>query len=127
MRLLLDTHVALWCLSDDPKLTAQARTWIQDAQSVHVSVASLWEIVIKRTTGKLALDVPNRILLQALKDSGFAVLDIFAEHTLQAAELPPIHRDPFDRMLVAQSLCEPLRLLTCDAVVAQYNETIILL
>ena len=121
MRILLDTHIALWAVTGHASLSKQAKDTILDADDVFVSVASTWEIAIKHALGKGGMPVSAEQALQAFRDAGYAMLDIKPEHTLKVEKLPPIHKDPFDRMLVAQALCEPLILVTCDPLVAQYG------
>jgi PIN domain nuclease of toxin-antitoxin system len=112
VKLLLDTHALIWILSDDPRLTAEAREAISDPETfVAVSPASAWEIEIKRALGKL--DAPND-LLQQVADARFVPLSITLEHAVTAGALPPHHRDPFDRMLIAQALLEGLTIATRD-------------
>jgi PIN domain nuclease of toxin-antitoxin system len=112
VKLLLDTHALIWILSDDPRLTAEAREAISDPETfVAVSPASAWEIEIKRALGKL--DAPND-LLQQVADARFVPLSITLEHAITAGALPPHHRDPFDRMLIAQALLEGLTIATRD-------------
>jgi PIN domain nuclease of toxin-antitoxin system len=125
VRLLLDTHVALWAILDDPRLPSSARSLIADrANTILVSVASVWEITIKFA---LARGGTNDMLLSgehALKffrGSGCAVLPITAEHVVAVGLLPPLHRDPFDRLLVAQAHVETLRLITSDMAVGAYG------
>ena len=129
MRLLLDTHTALWAISDDPRLTAKARDLIFDpANDPVVSVVSVWEIAIKHA---LSRPSPARVPISAARalgyfmDAGYRVLPVTAEHALAVEGLPLIHADPFDRLLVAQALVEPLRLLTHDDTVARYSDTTI--
>jgi len=129
MRLLLDTHVALWAIADSPNLPAKIRDLIADpANVVTVSVASIWEISIKRA---LARGLPNDMpisgteAIKYFRMAGYALLDISPGHAAAVEQLPNLHGDPFDRMLVAQALAEPLRLLTHDAKVAAYSDTII--
>lgn len=122
MRILLDTHIYLWWLTDNPKLSAAAKDTIKNATAVYISSASIWEVGIKIAAGKLEADIEE--LIENIQPNGFIELPISANHAKQAAQLPDIHRDPFDRMLVAQSLCEPLRLLTADAQVAKYSELV---
>jgi PIN domain nuclease of toxin-antitoxin system len=125
MRLLLDTHLILWWEADDPRLSETVRRLVRDeADSVHVSRASLWEIAIKRSLGRLQLNL-ERFVRQVGKD-GFEWLDIRNAHLLAVAGLPVFddHRDPFDRLLVAQSLTEPLLLVTVDATLARYGSTV---
>ena len=125
MKLLLDTHVLLWWLADDRRLTARGRHWIAQAdQAVFVSAASGWEIAIKRALGKL--QAPSN-LAAMLVENQFAELPIRIAHAEQAARLPRIHEDPFDRMLIAQAMHENLILLTHDKQLAGYPvETLIL-
>jgi PIN domain nuclease of toxin-antitoxin system len=124
MRLLLDTHIALWLVRDAPELTAQARGLILDAEAVFVSSASLWEVAIKAAQGKLSIE-PARLQAQ-LQAAGVQALPLNWPHVLALHGLPMHHRDPFDRLLVAQALSEPLRLLTHDAALAPYSELVIL-
>lgn len=118
MSTLLDTHVVIWWLTDDPTLADDVKDLLDHDPDVYVSVASIWEVAIKQAIGKLTepADLPER-----LRDSGFSVLAIETEHALVAARLPLIHRDPFDRILVAQALCENLTLLSRDTEVARYE------
>ena len=121
MRILLDTHIALWAVTGHASLSKQAKDTILDADDVFVSVASTWEIAIKHALGKGDMPVSAEQALQAFRDAGYVMLDIKPEHTLKVEKLPPIHKDPFDRMLVAQAVSEPLILVTCDPQVAQYG------
>lgn len=127
MRLLLDTHIALWAITDSPKLCAQARELIcLPTAEVHVSAASVWEIAIKHSLGRHKMPVSATEVVRYFAESGYVLLAITAEHAVATQTLAPIHADPFDRMLVAQALTEPLRLLTHDAVVASYSDSIVL-
>lgn len=119
MRILLDTHIYLWWLQDSPRLSAAARQQIQTATEVYVSSASLWECSIKIGLGKLQADIGE--LVAQIEASGFIELPVFARHTLVLAKLPEHHRDPFDRLLVAQALAEPLRLLTAEQQLSAYS------
>ena len=121
MRILLDTHLVLWALAAPERLPVVAHRLIERAD-VYVSAASIWEISIKTSLGKLSAD--PREVLAALDPAGFIPLPISAEHAARVADLPPVHRDPFDRLLVAQALCEPMRLLTMDTVLAGYGELV---
>jgi PIN domain nuclease of toxin-antitoxin system len=123
MRILLDTHIYIWALAGDRRLKKHARKLILDAETVFVSVASLWEAAIKVSLGKLDADV--ELLASNIEPSGFLELPIRARHAVQTRLLPLIHRDPFDRMLVAQAICEPLRLVTVDADLARYTNLVI--
>jgi len=122
MRILLDTHVLLWAMAEPSKLSSKARRMI-DRSETFVSAASIWEVSIKAGLRKLRVD-PSE-LLTALEPAGFALLSISGEHAAAVAELPLIHRDPFDRLLVAQAQLEPMRLLTNDEVLRAYGECIV--
>jgi len=123
MRVLLDTHVFLWWLQDHPNLSAAARTKIVSATDVYVSSASIWEASIKVGIGKLEVDIDQ--LVAEIDNSGFRELPVSAKHAAMVTRLPDIHRDPFDRILVAQALCEPLRLLTADNMLSGYSELVL--
>lgn len=126
MNLLLDTHVALWAITDSPRLATKARDLIANpANTVWVSVASLWEITIKHSLGRGDMPITGAQAKAWFEQSGYQLLNIEAPHVLGVAELPPLHNDPFDRLLVAQALAEPLRLITHDAQVARYSDSII--
>lgn len=117
MRLLLDTHALLWWWTDDSRLSAVARSAIVDeANEVFVSAASAWEVAIKHRLGKLA-EVPQaaRRFVELVDADGFVALAVDQRHALCAGAYPHAHRDPFDRMLAAQSEMEKLILVTCDA------------
>ena len=123
MRVLLDTHLLLWALADPARLPPATRPLIENAD-VYVSAASIWEISIKAALGKLSAD--PREVVAALEPAGFLQLPISVEHAARVASLPPVHRDPFDRLLVAQALVEPMRLLTTDAALAGYGDLVTL-
>lgn len=123
MRLLLDTQVYLWYLADSRKLSAKARSEITSAEVVFVSAASIWEATVKVAIGKL--DVAPDDLVAGIGASGFAELPVSARHAARVATLPHHHRDPFDRLLVAQALNEPLHLLTADALLRRYSELVV--
>jgi PIN domain nuclease of toxin-antitoxin system len=118
MRLLLDSHVVLWWLTRDPNLSDDVRELIAEEAEVYVSTATVWELGIKQESGKLAS--PER-LPEVVMDAGFGNLAITADHTIKAVRLPMIHRDPFDRVLIAQALVEELTLITSDAHIKQYD------
>jgi PIN domain nuclease of toxin-antitoxin system len=122
MRLLLDTHVLLWWLADDPALARQARQLIAKEPEVFASAASAWEIAIKRALGKL--EAPED-LATALDAGGIARLPIEFGHAAVAGALPRHHDDPFDRMLVAQAHCEGLTLLTSDPRISSYAVAVV--
>ena len=119
MNILLDTHLLIWAVSASDKLSPLARQLIGEAGRIHVSAASIWEIGIKTGLGKLSLDLDR--LLRKLREMGVEELPVRWEHSRLVRELPPYHRDPFDRLLVAQAISEPLILLTHDAVLPQYH------
>lgn len=123
MRLLLDTHVFLWAVSGSPLLKSPARRLIATAEEVFVSAASIWEIAIKARLGKIAADA--RTLAAAIEPSGFRGLPITVTHAAGVGQLQLHHSDPFDRMLIAQALAEPLKLATADQVLAQYSDIVI--
>ncbi len=119
MNVLLDTHILIWALENNPRLSENARDAITAGSNmVFVSTASAWEISIKQSIGKLK--VPDN-LLEELLAHRFSLLDINAEHAQLAGELPLIHKDPFDRMLVAQAKIEKLTLISTDPHIAQYE------
>ena len=119
MRLLLDTHIYIWCVDNDPKLSGVAWSMILAAEAVFVSSASIWEAAIKHQLGKLAVD-PDR-LAAAVEPSGFVGLPISLRHAAAVRRLPALHRDPFDRMLLAQAISEPLHLLTADGALSAFT------
>jgi PIN domain nuclease of toxin-antitoxin system len=121
VRVLLDTHLLLWALASPSKMPAAASRMIND-EDIYVSAASIWEISIKISLGKMRGD--PREVIEALDPAGFRSLPITHEHAARVLVLPPIHKDPFDRMLVAQALSEPMILLTNDAALAGYGDLI---
>ena len=126
MNLLLDTQVALWTITDNPKLSQKARDLIQSPKtSVWVSVANIWEIAIKHALGRGDMPVSSQDALRYFQESDYRFLPVEAEHAVAVEELPMHHQDPFDRILVAQALVEPMRLMTHDSLVALYSDTII--
>lgn len=122
MKLLIDTHVYLWWPQDSPKLSEKARTQIQDANEVYVSSASIWEATIKASIDKLSADVDQ--LVTEISRSGFQELPITGAHAAMVARLPDIHKDPLDRILIAQAMSEPLRFLTANAILSGYSELV---
>jgi PIN domain nuclease of toxin-antitoxin system len=123
VRLLLDTHVFLWWITDDPRLGASTRTLIADpGNALWWSVASSWEVATKAALGRLALAAPAEVLLPAQRAlHGVSLLSVEERHVLVSAGLPRHHADPFDRLLVAQALCEGLTLVSYDAMVEGYD------
>jgi len=120
--LLLDTHTFLWFINDDPRLSATAARHIGDpAARVLVSVVTAWEIAIKVSTGKLKLDRPlTRLWPESLARNEFEVLDVRSEHVMAISPLPLHHRDPFDRLLIAQAISEGLQLVSADVAFDAY-------
>ncbi|MDP2183879.1 MAG: type II toxin-antitoxin system VapC family toxin [Xanthomonadales bacterium] len=127
MNLLLDTHVALWAITDSPKLLQKARDLIASPKTiVWVSAANVWEIAIKHSLGRGDMPVSGHDAMRYFQESGYRFLPVEAEHAVAVETLPAHHQDPFDRILVAQALVEPMRLLTHDPLVARYSDTIIM-
>ena len=122
MRLLLDTHVFLWAVAGSSSLKPAIRRLIESADQVYVSAASIWEVAIKSRLGKI--DADPEALVDAIAGSGFIELPVTAAHAAGVAALPPLHNDPFDRILLAQALAEPLRLLTADTALARYSDVV---
>ena len=129
MRLLLDTHIALWAVTADAKLSREARRLIDGADEATVSVVAIWEISIKHALTAKRRDhmvLSGREARVQFLDAGFTVLPITAQHAAAVDDLPPHHGDPFDRMLVAQATCESMRLLTADKDLAAYGAMVLL-
>jgi len=121
MKLLLDTHLLLWAAGEPKRLSKQARTLIDNPDNeLLFSAASLWEVAIKRGLGREDFKVDARLLRRGLLDNGYSELPIVSDHVVATESLPPIHKDPFDRVLVAQATVEGITLLTIDSLVAQY-------
>ncbi len=121
MKLLLDTHLLLWAAGMPERLSAPARSLLEAPDNeIFFSAASLWEIAIKRSLGRDDFQLDVRLLRRGLLDNGYSELPVGSEHAVAVASLPAIHKDPFDRMLVAQAMVEGISLLTSDSVVAQY-------
>ena len=125
MKLLLDTHLLLWAAGEPKKLSLKARRLITDTDNeLMFSAASVWEVAIKRALGRADFQVDTRLFRRGLLDNGYVELPVLSAHAVAVEALPPIHKDPFDRLLVAQSLVEGIVLLTSDATVAQYGGSI---
>jgi len=121
MRLLLDTHLLLWAAGEPDKLPAAARDMIEDpAHQLFFSAASLWEIAIKQALGRPDFRADPALLRRGFLDNGYTELAITGRHAVAVAGLPPLHKDPFDRMLIAQAVADGLLLLTSDPAVARY-------
>jgi PIN domain nuclease of toxin-antitoxin system len=123
MRILIDTQIFIWAVMGIENLSVQAREIILNATNVFVSAASIWEIAIKTRLGRLEGDPKE--FVASIEQSGFKELAISARHAAMVHDLPLHHRDPFDRLLIAQALSEPLRLLTADKALSQYSDLII--
>lgn len=124
MRVLLDTHILLWTLGDDPKLSDKAKKLIENAAEVYVSAATFWEMAIKVGLGKLDVDLDE--IREYCLESGFVELPITSEHASAVKDLGHHHKDPFDRLIFAAAMSEPMKLLTADPQVAQYTPLAIL-
>jgi PIN domain nuclease of toxin-antitoxin system len=121
VKLLLDTHLLLWSAAQPERLTKEARLLIEAPENeLFFSSASLWEVVIKRGLGRDDFKVDARLLRRGLLDNGYSELPIGSEHVVAVENLPAIHKDPFDRILVAQAQVEGITLLTGDPIVAKY-------
>lgn len=121
VRVLLDTHIALWAIAGSARLAPEAQAAILAADEVFVSAASLWEIAIKHALRKSDMPISAAQALQVFDDAGYCLLTIQPQHILEVEKLPPIHKDPFDRLLIAQAFVEPLRLITRDPLIAKYG------
>jgi PIN domain nuclease of toxin-antitoxin system len=121
LKLLLDTHLLIWAAEGIERLPPDARATLADPENdLLFSVASLWEIAIKRGLGRRDFEVDARMLRRGLIDNGYRELPILSEHAVAIEGLPPIHKDPFDRLLIAQATVDGIMLLTDDTTVAQY-------
>lgn len=121
MKLLLDTHLLLWAAGGSDRMPAEAVELVNDlANELFFSPASLWEVVIKNGLGRADFKVDPHLLRRGLMDNGYRELSITSAHTVAIEGLPPIHKDPFDRILVAQATTEGMVLVTSDSIVAQY-------
>lgn len=121
MKLLLDTHLLLWAAGMPDRLSAEARALIDMPENeLFFSAASLWEIAIKAGLGRADFQVDARVLRRGLLDNGYGELAVASEHAVETVSLPAIHKDPFDRILVAQAMVEGITLLTADPLVAEY-------
>jgi PIN domain nuclease of toxin-antitoxin system len=125
MRLLLDTHVLLWALGEPARLDAGTRALLEDtANEVLFSAASIWEIAIKAGLGRADFAVRPEQIVRAARETGFVELPISAAAAARVVDLPLHHRDPFDRLLVAQAMAEPMRLYTADPLLPPYSELV---
>jgi PIN domain nuclease of toxin-antitoxin system len=122
VRLLLDTHVFLWCAKNDRRLSKAAQAKVLNASKVYISSASIWEAAIKIKLQKLDADVDQ--LVEAIAESGFLELPVTAHHAAAVCRLSDVHRDPFDRILIAQAISEPLTFLTADTNLRNYSDLV---
>lgn len=121
MKIILDTHLLLWAAGDPDRLSLETQRLLNDQNNeLFFSAASLWELSIKKSLGRDDFKVDVRLLRRGLLDNGYSALSISSEHAIAIDSLPPIHKDPFDRILVAQAIVEGVTLLTADALVAKY-------
>ncbi len=127
MRLLIDTHVLLWALTDSPRLLPSTRELLLDpGNEVFFSAASIWEIAIKRSLRRTDMPIAADQAVSLLHNAGYEELAISAAHAVAMESLPTIHADPFDRMLAAQAISEPMRLVTHDKILASYLNNVII-
>ena len=124
MRLLLDTHIFLWFITDHPNLSKKAVNMIEVADEVYISSISMWEIAIKQKIGKLNLKVSMQRIADMISENNFQELSLTVAHTLYTLKLDNIHQDPFDRILIAQAMAEPLTLLTADKHLCPYSSLV---
>ena len=128
MRLLLDTHVALWAIADSPELPTKARQLILDTgNEIYTSAASVWEISIKHSLGRGNMPISGEQARQYFQKAGYHSVPITAEHAAQVESLPAHHADPFDRILLAQAIHEPLHLLTHDSLLGRYDAPLMII
>lgn len=121
MKLLLDTQILLWAAGQPKRLSSAARKLIENPRNdLLFSAASLWEVAIKSALGRTDFRVEPRVLRRGLLDNGYTELPVTSEHAVSVTGLPDLHRDPFDRILLGQALCEGFTLLTADATIAKY-------
>ena len=128
MRVLLDTHVLLWALAEPGRLGMELRELLEDPEhEVHFSAATIWEVAIKAGLGRADFAVRPEEVARGAVQAGFVELPVHAEVAARVADLPPYHRDPFDRLLVAQAMVGPLRLYTADPLLPPYSELVTLI
>jgi PIN domain nuclease of toxin-antitoxin system len=125
LRLLLDTNALIWLMEGDSRLNDKARALILNSDEVYVSSASIWEVAIKARLGKIQTDPEE--LLELTERAGLRELPVSSRHAVASKDLRLVHKDPFDRLLVAQAVSESMRLLTADARLAAYSELVILI
>lgn len=122
MNILLDTNAFIWFSEDDKKLSDKGRVMIEEENNIiFVSVATFWEIAIKKSIGKLEMTLPINELYRKAIDNGFEILSILFEHIQQIETLPYYHKDPFDRIIISQSIVEDMTVVTSDDIFRKYN------
>ena len=127
MNLLLDTHISLWAITDDPKLPKKARQMITSvSHEIFISAASIWEISIKHSLGRNHMPISGNQALAYFQEAGYRLLPITPEHAAYVETLPLLHADPFDRILIAQAQYEPMRFITHDSKLKDYGKLVIL-
>ena len=122
MRILLDTHIVLWLLAGSKRIKSVENIILNENNEIYVSTASWWELAIKINIKKFDGDL--KVIRKASSDSGFIELPITGEHAEALLKLPPVHKDPFDRILVAQAITEPMKLMTADNKLESYSDLI---
>ena len=125
MKILLDTHIYLWSIENNEKLSKRARELMLNAELNYVSSVSIWELSIKISKGKYPANID--LLIDGIEKSGFKELPLVAKYAKKVATLPHHHGDPFDRMLIAQALCEPLQFLTADKSLQEYSDLVMVI
>lgn len=126
MNVLLDTHALLWFYSGDAQLSSTSKNLIKDtSNNCYVSIASIWEVTIKYKIGKLELENPLTDLFEFIKRNQISIIPIELDHLIVLSTLPPIHRDPFDRIIIAQGMTEKLMVISKDSIFKDYDLTII--
>ena len=127
MKILIDTHIFLWAITDDPRLSSTHRAFYLDpANDLYLSVASIWEMLIKTGLGKLSLPAPAAdYIVKQMEKNRLLLLTIRVSHLAVLERLPPVHRDPFDRMMVAQARAESIPLLSADSNLRKYDVEIL--
>jgi len=124
MKLLLDTHILIWASKNNPNLSKSAKSLILNGDNdVYFSTAAIWELIIKKNSGKVDIDIKS--FVDALYDMNIFELSIEMEHIFKLEELENHHKDPFDRIMIAQALAEPIKLLTHDKILLQYSPDLI--
>lgn len=127
MRILLDTHIILWALTDSPRLPDAARNIILDeVNQIYFSSASIWEVAIKHSLSSAQMPVSSADLTGYLREAGYVELPICSIHAATVEKLPAHHKDPFDRMLIAQAISEPMRFVTHDRLLSGYGESVLI-